>query len=395
MTDRRLPEDEGGSVGAPHDLPFLPVALLTDLAEQFLEDVLQRHDPGGLSILVHDDCDVNLPPLELAQQRMEFLHLGDDVGRTHEILPHRRLSPLGHRAEQLLEMEDTDDVVPLALVDGNPGPAVTAIPGDQLLVGQIPRDHEDVGQRSHDLPGAPIGHFEDVVDELRLLRVEGAGLLSGVDQRAELGLGDHLAGLRSAPLPQQEEDPAGDLLEHESRGSDHAGERMERSGGHQGEAAGPRPHEALRRHVPDQQDPQRTKEKGDTLADPGGKMRKEQGGDDRRDRHVDDLVSQEYRRDQAVRLREHLRDPLCPVVPLLLPLQKIHPAQGEQRRLRRGKERGGEEQEGEKDRFHDGVSGCGASGAGSGRIRMEARRPRATRHPCAARGSPRPSSPRR
>ena len=178
-------------------------------------------------------------------------------------------------------------------------------------------------------------------------------------------------------------------------GSDHAGERVERRGRRQREAAGPRPHEALRRHVPDQQDPERAHEKGDALADPGRKMRQEEGGDDRGDRHVDDLVPEEDRRDQPARLRQHLRDPLGPAVPLLLPLQKIHPAQGEQRRLRRGKECGGEEQEREKDRFHDGVSGYAASGPGSDRTRMEARRPRATNRPRAGRGSPRPSSPRR
>src|SRR3990170_1058206 len=301
MADRRLSEDEGGTVGAQHDLPLFPVPLFPDLPEQLLENVLHRHDPGRLPVLVHDDRDVHLPPLELAQERREFLNLGDDVGGPDELLPHRRLPPLGHRAEQLLEMEDADDVVPLALVYRNPGPAVAAVPGDQLLVRQVLRDHEDVGQGGHDLPGAPIGHLEDVVDELLLLRVEGARLLSGVDQRAELRLGDHLAGLRPPPLPHQEEDPPGDLLQPEPHGGHQAREGVQRRGGQQRETAGPRPDEALRRHVPDQQDPQRPHEKGEALAGPGGKMRQEQGGDDRGDRHVDDLVSEEDRRDQPVR----------------------------------------------------------------------------------------------
>src|SRR3990170_5029802 len=114
MADRRLSEDEGGTVGAQHDLPLFPVPLFPDLPEQLLENVLHRHDPGRLPVLVHDDRDVHLPPLELAQERREFLNLGDDVGGPDELLPHRRLPPLGHRAEQLLEMEDAEDVVPLA-----------------------------------------------------------------------------------------------------------------------------------------------------------------------------------------------------------------------------------------------------------------------------------------
>src|SRR5512140_1740160 len=124
-------------------------------------------------------------------------------------------------------------------------------------------------------------------------------------------------------------------------------------------------------------------------------MRQEQGRDDGGDRNVGDLVPEEDRRDQPVGLREHLRDPLGPAVPILLPPQKIHPAQGEQRRLRRREKSGGKEKEGEEDRFHAGVSGSGASAAGSDRIRKGARRPRARNRPRAGRESPRPSSPRR
>src|SRR5512135_844206 len=83
-------------------------------------------------------------------------------------------------------------------------------------------------------------------------------------------------------------------------GSDHSGERVERRGRHQRERAGSRPDEALRGHVPDQQDPQRAEKKGGPLAGPGRKTRKEQCGDDRGDRHVDDLVPEEDRRDQPV-----------------------------------------------------------------------------------------------
>jgi hypothetical protein len=70
--DRRPSQHTERAVGTLDDLLLLPVVLFVDVPEQLLEDVLDRHDPHLLPELVHDDGDMDLPALELAQQQRRF-----------------------------------------------------------------------------------------------------------------------------------------------------------------------------------------------------------------------------------------------------------------------------------------------------------------------------------
>ena len=90
--------------------------LLPDVAEQLLQDVLQRDDADLLAELVHHQRDVDLPPLELPQQEGQLLGGRDDEGGPHEIPPLRGFPPCGHRPETLLEVENPDDVASLPRV---------------------------------------------------------------------------------------------------------------------------------------------------------------------------------------------------------------------------------------------------------------------------------------
>ena len=51
------PGHHGDAVGAPSDLGRLHVVLVGDLADQLLEQVLQRDEPCRAAVLVDDDCE--------------------------------------------------------------------------------------------------------------------------------------------------------------------------------------------------------------------------------------------------------------------------------------------------------------------------------------------------
>ena len=60
--DARLVDGEG------HDHRLLDVVLVLDLADDLLEQVLDRHEAGRAAVLVEHDRDVDLAALELVQE---------------------------------------------------------------------------------------------------------------------------------------------------------------------------------------------------------------------------------------------------------------------------------------------------------------------------------------
>src|SRR3990172_1969928 len=170
--DRHLPENAPGSVRPGQQLLFLPVVLLPDLPEELLEHVLQRHDPDDLPKLVDDEREVHLEPLELPQQEGQLLRGGNDERRLEQGGERRIPLPVRHRAQQILQVEDADDLFSIPLIDGYPRAAVLSGQRQKLLARDVDGYHEHIGKRGHDLARPLIGQLEDVVDELPLPRGE-------------------------------------------------------------------------------------------------------------------------------------------------------------------------------------------------------------------------------
>ena len=63
-----LPLNDEAAVAFVDDRLGLDVVLVADLADDFLEQVLDRHQAGGAAVLVHDDRDLRLLALKLLQQ---------------------------------------------------------------------------------------------------------------------------------------------------------------------------------------------------------------------------------------------------------------------------------------------------------------------------------------
>ena len=86
LVDREHAVDAVGVVVDLLDLLLGDVELVLDLADDLLEQVLERADPGHAAVLVDDDREVVARPPELLQQRGEILRLRDDVRRAHDLL---------------------------------------------------------------------------------------------------------------------------------------------------------------------------------------------------------------------------------------------------------------------------------------------------------------------
>ena len=83
--DAHAAVDRVVAVGQALDLGVFLVVLVDDLADQLLEAVLERDQPGDRAVLVGDEREVELLGLHLAHQPVDRLVLGDEPCRTDEL----------------------------------------------------------------------------------------------------------------------------------------------------------------------------------------------------------------------------------------------------------------------------------------------------------------------
>ena len=99
-------------VGQALDHRLLDVVLVLDLADDLLEEVLDRDEAGGPAVLVEDDRDVDLPALELVKQVVDRRRLRDVDGcpqERPEIRP--RAGRLAQERQEILGIQDPEDLV--------------------------------------------------------------------------------------------------------------------------------------------------------------------------------------------------------------------------------------------------------------------------------------------
>ena len=100
--DVRLVDPLDGRVGK--------VELVLDVADDLLEDVLERDDPVDVAVLVDDDRHVLLLAPEVGEERGEVLRLRDDVrGPDDRLQLDGRDAAVVNRAEEVADVEDPED----------------------------------------------------------------------------------------------------------------------------------------------------------------------------------------------------------------------------------------------------------------------------------------------
>ena len=84
LVDREHPVDAVLVVGDLLDRLLGHVELVLDLADDLLEQILERRDPDHRAVLVDDHGEVAVRAPELLQERREILRLGDHVRRAQQ-----------------------------------------------------------------------------------------------------------------------------------------------------------------------------------------------------------------------------------------------------------------------------------------------------------------------
>ena len=170
---------------------LLDVELVDDLADQLLDEVLERHQSGGAAVLVDHHRLVELVGLHLAHQVGHPLGLGDEVGRRGDA---SRTGvgpwPCPDGTDHVLGVGDAHHVVHLLLDRGHPAEPDLEGPLEGGLDRLVGADGDHVGPGHHHLPHHGVAELDDRVDEGALLGLDDLPLDGHVGHGQELGLGD-------------------------------------------------------------------------------------------------------------------------------------------------------------------------------------------------------------
>ena len=98
LVDADLAAEDEHAVALVLDGLGLDVVLVANLADDLLEQVLDRDQARGAAVFVDDDGRLHLLALELLQQVGHPLGLGHEVRRTQQALDHAARPPAGPAA---------------------------------------------------------------------------------------------------------------------------------------------------------------------------------------------------------------------------------------------------------------------------------------------------------
>ena len=174
-----------------------PVVLVGDVADDLLDDVLERDDTGVAAVLVEHDRHLEAVTTQQGQQRVEPQAVGDHGRLDHDVPDPRGRALVERQRDRVLDVDGADDGV-LCVEHREPGQA--GLPG-QLddgggAVGLV--DGRGAHPRGHDLPCGAGAELDAALHQLGGLGVQGAlvggtldqgGELLGAARRAELLLG--------------------------------------------------------------------------------------------------------------------------------------------------------------------------------------------------------------
>ena len=122
VVDGERAVDPDRVVADPLDRLIRQVELVFDLADDLLEQVLERDDPLHRAVLVDDDGQVLVRAAELREQGGEVLRLGHHRHRTDEVGDLDRGEPaIVHGLDQVADVQHADDVVERLAVHGVAG----------------------------------------------------------------------------------------------------------------------------------------------------------------------------------------------------------------------------------------------------------------------------------
>ena len=166
----------------PRVQDVLVVEFIRDVADDFLDDILEGHEATRSAVLVHDNGEVDLHALEIPKQVVDHPILRDEEGLAQERVPiHVLLVPVG---EEVLGVEDAIDLVQSFGVDGDAAESALGHLGLEFRPSEVVGERRHVRPGGHDLLDVFGPEVDDAAQDAVLLfrAVIGIGDLNGVLQ---------------------------------------------------------------------------------------------------------------------------------------------------------------------------------------------------------------------
>src|SRR5678815_4083301 len=176
-----LPAENERPAAFVDDRFTLDVVLIADLADDFLEQVLDGDKPGCAAVLVHHDRHLQLAALHLLEQLRYSLALGHEMRRAHQGCQRRR--GFRRKRDQVLHVDDAKDVVETVSKDWHAGVLLLAKQRAEISKRRINLNGDNVWTRRHYFTRNGLRKVDDRLQQLPpfLLRdrIVGCGLRLG------------------------------------------------------------------------------------------------------------------------------------------------------------------------------------------------------------------------
>ena len=152
--------DAVGAVRHRDDISHRAVIFVPDLADQFLQDVLIRHDPERSAVVVSDHSEIDLFPRHDRQEVVDLGRLVDEEGLIQKRLDVQRLSLADVVPDILPDVQNTDNIVDRPLIDGEPAVVLFLDELQDLVLRHVYVDRRDVDTAGQDALHRHVAELE-------------------------------------------------------------------------------------------------------------------------------------------------------------------------------------------------------------------------------------------
>ena len=142
--------------------------LILDLADDFLDQILDRNQPVGARIFVDDDRKVRALRAHFGEQ-VEHAHRLRHIERlAQQVEQRRRRAPFGEHGKHVLDVDHPDDLVERFAVDRQAAVPRVGKDGDDFLETGALRDRDDLAARHRHIIDRLLAEVEQVAQHLAL-----------------------------------------------------------------------------------------------------------------------------------------------------------------------------------------------------------------------------------
>ena len=168
------------------------VVLISDLANNLLDNILHGDDARRSPILIDNDRKVGFLAPEFVEEVPNSLGLRNEVRGPAKVLDCKFLFFVEPQREQILGVDNADDVVKVLSVNRDSGMAGLNDGLQELLLRAIVSHGDNMDSGNHDFASDGLLQLENALDHVAFVMIDEASLFTFVDD---------LLDVRGAPFP--------------------------------------------------------------------------------------------------------------------------------------------------------------------------------------------------